>query len=99
MYQDLSYMKIPLPEDVLKLKNYGDFAGAQKMIDHFMTKDIPNALRKRLEIEKDVLKVIKTVKGNHSRNHFSQRQIDIIKNEIIPNDITNKKETGIICTI
>ncbi len=52
MYQDLSYMKIPLPEDVLKLKNYGDFAGAQKMIDHFMTKDIPNALRKRLEIEK-----------------------------------------------
>ena len=46
--------------------------------------------------EKDVLKVIKTVKGNHSRNHFIQRQIDIIKNEIIPNDITNKKETGII---
>lgn len=46
--------------------------------------------------EKDVLKVIKTVKGNHSRNHFSQRQIDIKKNEIIPNDITNKKETGII---
>lgn len=58
MYQDLSYMKIPLPEDVLKLKNYGDFAGAQKMIDHFMTKDIPNALRKRIEIEKDVLKVM-----------------------------------------
>ena len=58
MYQDLSYMKIPLPEDVLKLKNYGDFAGAQKMIDHFMTKDMPNALRKRLEIEKDVLKVM-----------------------------------------
>ncbi len=58
MYQDLSYMKIPLPEDVLKLKNYGDFAGAQKMIDYFMTKDIPNALRKRLEIEKDVLKVM-----------------------------------------
>ena len=53
--------------------------------------------------EKDVLKVIKTVKGNHSRNHFSQRQIDIIKNEIIPNDIINKKETGIFertnCTL
>lgn len=31
MYQDLSFMKIPLPEDVLKLKNYGDYAGAQKM--------------------------------------------------------------------
>lgn len=46
--------------------------------------------------EKDVLKVIKTVKGNHERNHFSQRQIDVIKNEIIPHDITNKEETGII---
>ena len=31
MYQDLSFMKIPLPEDVLKLKNYGDYAGAQKL--------------------------------------------------------------------
>ena len=30
MYQDLSFMKIPLPEDVLKLKNYGDYAGARK---------------------------------------------------------------------
>ncbi|MDD3221219.1 MAG: transglutaminase domain-containing protein [Clostridia bacterium] len=58
MYQDLSYMKIPLPEDIQKLKFYGDFAGAQKMIDHFMTKDIPEVLRKRLEIETDVLKVI-----------------------------------------
>ena len=32
MYQDLSFMRIPLPEDVLKLKIYGDYAGAQKMI-------------------------------------------------------------------
>lgn len=37
MYQDLSFMKIPLPEDVLKLKNYGDYAGAQKMIRYFLT--------------------------------------------------------------
>lgn len=36
MYQDLSFMKIPLPEDVLKLKNYGDYAGAQKMIRYFL---------------------------------------------------------------
>ena len=25
MYQDLSFMTIPLPEDVLKLKIYGDY--------------------------------------------------------------------------
>lgn len=52
MYQDLSFMNVPLPEDVLKLKIYGDYAGAQKMIRYFLEeKDIPQALRKRLEIE------------------------------------------------
>ena len=25
MYQDLSFMNVPLPEDVLKLKIYGDY--------------------------------------------------------------------------
>ena len=55
MYQDLSFMKVPLPEDILKLKIYGDYAGAQKMIRYFLEeKDIPQALRKRLEIEQEV---------------------------------------------
>lgn len=53
MYQDLSFMKIPLPEDVLKLKNYGDYAGAQKMIRYFLEhKEIRKALRKRLEMSR-----------------------------------------------
>ena len=44
MYQDLSFMKVPLPEDVLKLKIYGDYAGAQKMIRYFLEeKDIHDA--------------------------------------------------------
>lgn len=46
--------------------------------------------------EDDVLSVIKTVKGNHERDHYSQRQIDIIKNEIIPKCSLNNNETGII---
>lgn len=46
--------------------------------------------------EEDVLRVVKTVPGNHMRNHYSQRQIDVIKNEIIPNYVTNMEETGII---
>ena len=46
--------------------------------------------------EDDVLSVIKTVKGNHERDHYSQRQIDIIKNEIIPKYSLNNDETGII---
>lgn len=46
--------------------------------------------------EEDVLSVVKTVAGNHERNHYSQRQIDIIKNEIIPKYVFNPEETGII---
>lgn len=46
--------------------------------------------------EKDVLAVVKTVPGNHVREHYSQRQIDVIKNEIIPNYVTDVEETGII---
>lgn len=46
--------------------------------------------------EKDVLSVVKTVPGNHERNHYSQRQIDVIKNEIIPKYGFNLEETGII---
>jgi hypothetical protein len=47
------------------------------------------------EGEKDVLTVIKTAKGNHSREHYSQRQIDVIKAEALPG-VKNRKETGII---
>ena len=46
--------------------------------------------------EADVLSVVKTVPGNHERNHYSQRQIDVIKNEIIPKYVSNPEETGII---
>lgn len=46
--------------------------------------------------EDDVLAVVKTVPGNHERNHYSQRQIDVIKNEIIPKYVSNAEETGII---
>lgn len=46
--------------------------------------------------EDDVLAVIKTAPGNHERDHYSQRQIDVIKNEIIPRYISDPKETGII---
>ena len=46
--------------------------------------------------EEDVLSVVKTRVGNHERNHYSQCQIDIIKNEIIPKYISNPKECGII---
>ena len=46
--------------------------------------------------EEDVLAVVKTVPGNHARDHYSQRQIDVIKHEIIPKYVANAEETGII---
>jgi len=46
--------------------------------------------------EEDVLGVIKTAPGNHSRERYSQRQIDVIKNEIIPKYDIKVEETGII---
>ena len=46
--------------------------------------------------EEGVLSVVKTVVGNHERNHYSQRQIDVIKNEIIPRCALDPEETGIV---
>lgn len=34
--------------------------------------------------EKDVLQVIRTVPGNHAREHFNQREIDVITQEVLP---------------
>lgn len=39
-----------------------------------------------IQSDKKPLMVYKTVAGNHSRNNVNQRQIDVIKNEIIPNE-------------
>lgn len=46
--------------------------------------------------EEDVLAVVKAAPGNHVRDRYSQRQIDVIKNEIIPKYVTDATETGII---
>ncbi len=34
--------------------------------------------------EKNVLSAIRTVKGNHAINHFNQREIDVVKKELLP---------------
>lgn len=47
--------------------------------------------------ESDVLGVFQTVVGNHARDHFNQRQVDVIFQEIIPQLQNIKKdEIGII---
>lgn len=48
--------------------------------------------------EKNILKAYITAAGNHARDHFNQRQIDVIKDEILPEmeKITNSNQIGII---
>lgn len=39
--------------------------------------------------DKQAMMVYRTVKGNHARGHFNQRQIDVIRNEIVPEQKLN----------
>ncbi|MGT2884376.1 AAA domain-containing protein [Streptococcus ferus] len=54
---------------------------------HIMTED---------KGEEDVLLAYKSVKGNHARNHTNQREVDIIKQEVIQHYHLNEDKTGII---
>lgn len=46
--------------------------------------------------EKNVLSVVKTVKGEHSRERMNLRQIEIVKDEVLPKLNFKSKEIGII---
>lgn len=58
MSYDLSYLSVPLPEDVVKLKNFGDFRGAEELINRLIITEIPTVLKKRLELERNILQII-----------------------------------------
>ena len=45
--------------------------------------------------EKDVLTATKTVEGNHAVGHFNQREIDVIKQEVLPG-LEDISDIGII---
>lgn len=46
--------------------------------------------------EKDVIRAIRTAKGNHSRSHLNQREIDVIKEEVLPTLSYDMDEIGVI---
>lgn len=54
---------------------------------HIMTED---------KGEENVLIVYKSVEGNHARSHANQREVDIIKQEVIRHYHLNQDKTGII---
>ncbi len=54
-YEDLVTLAYALPEDVLCKKEYGDFEGAQKLIDVWLSRDVSELLKRRLRLEKQIL--------------------------------------------
>jgi transglutaminase-like putative cysteine protease len=62
----LSYQSVPLPEDLQKLKFSGDLTGAEKLIVSLLAGEIPQALRRRLEIELTILDVLAHDEYPHS---------------------------------
>ncbi|RVU54404.1 transglutaminase-like domain-containing protein [Anaerosphaera multitolerans] len=58
MNENLKYLEIELPEDIGRLKACGDFERAIRVIDRRLKKELPTALKKRLELEKEILEII-----------------------------------------
>ena len=59
MKRDLKYLSIPLPESVLRMKMYGDYEGALKMIDYLMgLEKTSQIMRERLAMEKEILEIM-----------------------------------------
>ena len=58
-FADLKYLSVPLPEDILHAREYGDFDLALRLIDRRIAGGkLPQALVRRLELEKDFLRII-----------------------------------------
>ena len=58
MYHDLSTLSFPLPEDVTRAKLHGDYLSPRQLIHSWLGREIPQALRSRLEMELDLILVM-----------------------------------------
>lgn len=54
--EDLKYLAVELPEDIARWKWYGDFDRALRLIEKRLSHELSLALRKRLELEREILK-------------------------------------------
>ncbi|MGX6977666.1 transglutaminase-like domain-containing protein [Vagococcus elongatus] len=95
MLYDLEYLSVPLPEDVLKQKNYGDFKGATATIDSFLKRDIPDALKQRLRIEKEILKMIGINEYPYSWEQAQKMMQDALA-DYDTSELQNLKEAGLV---
>ncbi len=55
-FNDLQYLSVPLPQNILKFKLHGDLDRAANAIRIQLERDLPTALRRRLEMELEILK-------------------------------------------
>ena len=55
-FESLSALTAPLPEDVEHLREIGDFDGAARHISLWLSRKIPDVLRDRLLLEKEILR-------------------------------------------
>jgi hypothetical protein len=55
-FNHLQYLSVPLPQNILKFKLHGDFDRARNAIAIQLKKDLPFALRCRLEMELEILR-------------------------------------------
>ncbi|MFD2305932.1 transglutaminase-like domain-containing protein [Enterococcus termitis] len=93
MYYDLKYMSVPLPEDVIKLKSYGDFNGAEKLIQFLLSQELPQALQKRLEIEQDIIRIVGINEYPFDFKEANKMMKDTFKN-YDEQELTELKESG-----
>ncbi|GHU65565.1 transglutaminase [Clostridia bacterium] len=56
MYTDLSFLAYPLPEDIRRLKDFGDFTRAKSVINlRLVDSKVPEALKRRLRYELSII--------------------------------------------
>lgn len=57
MLDHVPYLAVPLPEDIRRRKDAGYFSEALKLIELRLRGNLPQALRKRLELERELIPV------------------------------------------
>lgn len=85
-YKDIKTLAVALPEDIEKKKWYGDFEGAIKLIDIWLDRDIPQSLRAKLQLEREILQVLPAEYKMSFQEAFSalrEKVPDLTKEEFI----------------
>lgn len=58
MNENFKYLSIGLPGDIERRKQYGDFDGAIRLIDARMEENVPEALKKCMRVERELMRRI-----------------------------------------